>query len=169
MMIAELLKMENINLRTALEVRTYIPIAEKKAILEDILNKCFAVKDGILTCDYISKKIAFELAMVKYHTNLEIDTTSEEDYDALQAVILDLHDAYLEDYKDCQSLLNGMEQELRAKYSIESSIAQLSHKISHSIEGLVTLVAEKVDGFDMSAFGFDGAELDKFKKLLNKY
>ena len=142
MKINDILKIEEINLKTALEIRTYIPIAEKRIILENILSKCFTVEDGILNCDYIFKKMIFELAMVKYHTNLDIDITSEEDYDALQTVMADLRDAYLVDYKECLMLLDGIEQELRTKHSIESSIVQLSQKISNGVEGLANLVAE---------------------------
>ena len=157
------------DLKEVLEIRTYIPIAEKKVILETILDQCLTVTDGILTCDYIVMEIAFELAMLKYHTNLEIDIASEEDYDELQSLKDMIHCEYLTDYRRCQSLFNGMKQELYTQYSIETSIIQLSNKISSDIGGLVNIVTQKVESFDMSKFGFEGLELDKLKKMLNKY
>ena len=157
------------NLKEILEIRTYIPIAEKKAILEDILDKCFVVKDGVLTCDYILKRMAFELAMIKYHTNLEIDITSEEDYDEIYNIGVNFYELYEADYDECHSLIEGMEKELRSQYSIESSIAHLTNKLSNSIEDLVDGVAKQINGFDMSQFGFEGKELAQFKDLLIKY
>lgn len=170
--IKEFKEAENIDLKTMLEIRTYIPIAEKKAILETILDRCFIVEDGVPTCSYVLKKMMFELAMVKYHTNLDLDITSEEDYDELRTLwntVVDFSDEYTRDYKECKLMLEGMEQELRAQYSVESSIARLSNKLSGSIEGLVSGIAEKISDFDMSKFGFDGFDPEQFKDLLNKY
>ena len=157
------------NLKEILEIRTYIPITEKKAILETILDICYTVEGGVPTCDYVLKKIAFELAMIKYHTDLEIDITSEADYDSIQKSEIVFHNEYLSDYDECRSLFIGMEQELRAQYSIESSIASLTNKFSNSIEGLVSGISEKMKEFDVSKFGFEDLELDRFKNLLNKY
>jgi hypothetical protein len=159
-------KKKNTNLEKILEVRTYIPIAEKKAILEDILDRCFIVEDGVLICDYVLKRMAFELAMIKYHTNLEIDITSEEDYDEVRNAGVNFYELYAADHEECHYLFNGMEQELRSQYSIESSIASLTHKLSGGIEGLVEGISEKVKSFDV---GFEGKELEQFKDLLNKY
>ena len=157
------------NLKEILEVRTYIPIAEKKAILETVLNECFDIEDGVPTCDYVFKKIAFELAMVKYHTDLDVDITSEDDYDAIQDILGFIHGVYLEDYQECHSLFEGMEREFREQYSIESSIARLSNKISNSIGSLASSLTDKVSGFDMSSLGLEGVELDQLKNLFSKY
>lgn len=171
MIIQELInKIENnTDLKEILEIRTYIPITEKRAILETVLDECINIEDGVVTCDYITMKMAFELAMIKYHTDLEIKITSEDNYDEIQKLGIDFHSEYLVDYEECQSLFEGMKQELYSKYSIESSIAQLSNKISGSIDNIVGVIAEKVASLDMSKFGFEGLELDKFKNLLNKY
>ena len=157
------------NLENILEIRTYIPIVEKKAILEDVLDRCFVVEDGVLICDYVLKRMAFELAMIKYHTNLEIDITSEEDYDEIHNTRVNFYELYEADYDECHSLIEGMEKELRSQYSIESSIAHLTNKLSNSIEDLVDGVAKQINGFDMSKFGFEGKELAQFKDLLIKY
>jgi hypothetical protein len=162
-------KKKNINLEKILEVRTYIPIAEKKAILEDILDRCFVVEDGVLTCDYVLKRMAFELAMIKYHTNLEVDIASEEDYDEIRGIEVRFYELYEADYEECRQLFEGMEKELRAQYSIEASIAGLTNKVSNVIESFVEGILEKISDFDMSQFGFEGEELSQIKDLLNKY
>lgn len=165
----EELNKQDINLKEMLEIRTYIPIAEKRVILETIVDRCFTIKDGVLTCDYILKKMMFELAMIKYHTNLEIDITSEEDYDEIQKTGIDFHCEYPMDYSECYLLFDGIEKELRSQYSIEISVAQLSNKLSDGIEDVVNKITQKIENSDMSKFGFDSIELNRFKKLLNKY
>lgn len=161
---------ENINLKTMLEIRTYIPIAEKRAILETILDRCFTVEDGVLMCDYVLKHMMFESAMVKYHTNLDLDITSEEDYDELQQHdLMGIVNIYERDYEECYRLLDGMERELRAQYSIEASMASLTNQLSNHMTELAKSITHKIEGFDMSKLGFDRVELEKLKGLLNKY
>jgi hypothetical protein len=159
-------KKKNANLEKILEVRTYIPIAEKKAILDDILDRCFIVEDGVLTCDYVLKRMAFELAMIKYHTNLDIDITSEEDYDEIRSLGTNFYELYAADHEECHLYFEGMVKELCSQYSIESSMARLANKLSGSIEGLVENISQKIEGLDI---GFEGKELEQFKDLLNKY
>ena len=140
-------------------------------VLKTKLNEyeCFMVNDGVVTCNYIAMTVMFELAMIKYHTNLEINIDSEDDYDALQEFRNDIQDEYSADYIECQTLFDGMKRELYSQYSIESSIARLSNRFSDGIAGLVDTVSKKVDSFDMSSFGFDNENIGKFKELLNKY
>ena len=163
------IKKKDVDLQKILEVRTYIPIAEKRAILETILDECFAVEDGILTCNYVLKHMAFELAMIKYHTNLEIDITSEEDYDSIQQTGIDIHWGYEADYKICKSLFDEMERNLRDQYSVESSIVRLSNTLSNNITGLVDVITNKIKALDLNKLGFEDSDLDKLKGLLNKY
>lgn len=160
---------KEINLTKILEIRTYIPIAEKRVILETILDKCFTIEDGIVICDYILTKIMFELAMIKYHTNLDIDISSEDDYDEIKTMGIDLHKEYASDYGECQLLFDGMKQELYSRYSIETSVVNLSNKLSENIGSVTSSLTQKIKNLDMSKFGFEGLELDKFKNLINKY
>lgn len=167
--VQKLNEVDNVDLQKILEIRTYIPIAEKRAILETILHKCFTVEDGVLICDYILRTIAFELAMIKYHTNLDIDIESEDDYDDIYMYIRDFCQCYVVDYEECQSLFKGMERELRAQYSIEASVASLTNQLSGNIESLVSAITKKINDFDMNKLGLDGIEPSQLKNLLNKY
>ena len=160
-------KTKNItDLKEILEVRTYIPVSEKKVIFDIIFDKCLMVEDGVLKCDYITMKTTFELAMVKYHTNLEVDIMSEDDYDDIRWIINEIHRTYLDDYSECETLFDGIKKEIYLQYSVESSIAKLSHQVLRVVENLANTVSKKIEGFDI---GFEGEEFDKFKNLLNKY
>lgn len=159
---------KNVDLKTTLEIRTYIPIAEKKAIAETVLDKCFTVEDGVLICDYVTKRVVFELAMIKYHTNLDIDIMSTDDYDMIKSRC-DLHKEYEDDYVECKLIFDDMEKELCSKYSIETSIIHLSNRLSDNIESIVKLIANKIDELDMSKFGFEDINLEQFQELINKY
>ena len=160
---------KNTNLKTTLEIRTYIPISEKRAILEDVLDRCYTVEDGVLACDQTLKTIAFRLAMIKYHTNLDLDIESYEDYDSIAQLEIDICDEFVDDYGACFTLFNSMEKELHSQYSVEASVARLSNRISNSVDDLVSLMANKMQDLDMNKWGFEGSEIDKFKEMLNKY
>ena len=65
----------------ALEVREYIPITEKRLIIEKLISEIMT-EDGILvTYDSIVKDMVFSLASICVYTNLE--ATTDEDYDKL--------------------------------------------------------------------------------------
>ena len=152
-----------------LEIRTYLPIAEKKAICETILDRCYSIEDGVLLCNSVLKRIMFELAMVKYHTDLDIEIDSEDDYDELQQSSINFRWGYAADYVECEEILYEMEEELKSQYSIETSIARLSNRLAENIEGVVSVITNKVNNLDTNAFGFESADIDKIKTLLNKY
>ena len=64
-----------------LEVREYIPITEKRLIIEKLISEIMT-EDGILvTYDSIVKDMVFSLASICVYTNLE--ATTDEDYDKL--------------------------------------------------------------------------------------
>ena len=66
----------------SLEIRVYIPITEKRAIIEKLVTGIIT-EDGILTTyDSIEKNIIFSLASINIYTNL--GATTPEDYDALR-------------------------------------------------------------------------------------
>lgn len=64
-----------------LEVREYIPITEKRLIIEKLISEIIT-EDGLLvTYDSIVKDMVFSLASICVYTNLE--ATTDEDYDKL--------------------------------------------------------------------------------------
>jgi hypothetical protein len=83
--------------------------------------------------------------------------------------VVEFSNQYYRDYKECRLMLEGIEKELRAQYSVEASIARLSNKLSGSIESIVGGITEKISDFDMSKFGFEGFDPEQLKNLLNKY
>ena len=168
----EKIKTDNVNLQNILEIRTYIPIAEKQVILETVLDTCLTVEDGVVLCDYVLKEMAFALAMVKYHTDLEVNIDSTDDYDALQQLYMMgiyLDNKYSIDYQMCKALFEGMEQERRAQYSLEASITQLSNQVSMHISKFADQISQKVKEFDFSQLGIDGVKPEQLQALLNKY
>ncbi len=165
----EKIQAEDVNLETICEVRTYIPIAEKKIIIETILDKCSTVEDGVLLWDDALEAVVFELSMLKYHTDLEVDITSEDDYDEIKKTGIDVHWGYYSDYNECLLLFKKMKKSLRSQYSVESSIARLSNQISDNIGGLTEVLTEKIKAFDVDKFGIQEKELGQLKSLLNKF
>lgn len=64
-----------------LKVRTYIPITEKRVVIEELIKRII-VEDGLVTTyDSIAKLMISTLAAICLYTNL--DATTAEDYDTL--------------------------------------------------------------------------------------
>lgn len=66
---------------SALEIREYIPITEKRLAIEEMIKKIITEENLITTYDSIMKGIMFTLSSVCLYTNLT--ATTPEDYDVL--------------------------------------------------------------------------------------
>lgn len=168
----------NIDLKNRLQIRAYIPIAEKRAIIEDVVDRSVMVESGVIQYDYVKNKIAFELAMIKYHTDcdLEIDLDSEDDYDAIEALLMDketfrgvLTSLYRDDYYECKTIMEKMIEDLYSQNSIEASIARMASSISESVGSLADHISKKIDNFDIKTMLPQDVDLNGLMTLLNKY
>ena len=70
-------------LRKELEIKSYIPFAEKRKIAEMIVEQNIEVVDGIKKYDSINGYLSLIVASIMAHTNLEWSTDPVADYDLL--------------------------------------------------------------------------------------
>lgn len=162
---------KDINLETMLKPRTYIPVAEKKEIIEDIINKTTVIENGYLKDDGVQRKIYFDVLMAKYHTNLDIDDI-EEDYDALHEGLVDginlqdfLMSFYRKDYEECKDMLNITLNDMYKQCSIEASVGN----VAVAITNVINTLTEKIQGFKIEDILSQGIDADQLKILLEKY
>ena len=82
---AKLLKPEQtqVFLKRELEVKEYLGIKDKKALVNDVVNECILYDDGVFKFDEIEKYMVFTMRTIAAYTNLELSDDIEEDYDAL--------------------------------------------------------------------------------------
>lgn len=177
-LVNEMKKNENLNLEEILEIRAYIPMAEKRAIIEDIVNKASTIgkNDGFWSYDSLTSMIFFEIAMVKYHTGLEASESVEDDYDAIKSYLVDKLDLYTilmpyykEDYYECLLMLNVAIKDIKYKHSVEASMANLFSIVANNVTNIADILNTKLQNFDINETIFKDIDTTQIKNLLEKY
>lgn len=70
-------------LRSELEIKTYIPFKQKRAIAEMIVSQNISEVDGIKKYDDINSYVSLVVASIVAHTNLRFGNDPIDDYDLL--------------------------------------------------------------------------------------
>lgn len=162
-------------LKEKLEVKDYIPFAEKREMCEKVLNACNTRKDnGLVEVDSVSRYILFTLAIISKYTNLEF-SSGEDDFDSLdeydmlcQAGLLNpILDVIGGEYTTCNNMLNMMMDDIVANNNtIENVVGSLLEKISDSVDDFITVLADKVESMELD---LDQVDIDKYAGLIDKF
>ncbi len=161
--------------KIGIEVDKSIPIGAVSIMVGDIADACVkANDDGMLYCDFVSKKLNTDVNFLVHFANVEFDGENDiEDYDWLWAngVIKLVYDAIDKDYVD---MINGLindeiRQRIALANSVEASVAKgvaiLANGIdaviknlptSHQINNLLKNVSSELKGFDPEKLGVLG-------------
>lgn len=161
-------------LKKELEIKTYVPFAEKRELCKMVLDSC-CTKDsgGFIKMDSVSRYIIFTMSVIAKYTNLEFSSDENEEYDALDEYdmlcenrLLDIILALLGDeYAACNNLLNMMLDDIITNNNTVTAVFNSAlDKVSGSIDNLLSALSEKVEEaeFDLSQIDFD-----KYKGLLD--
>lgn len=160
-------------IKEKLDVKDYVPFAEKRELCERVLNACNIKKDsGLVEVDSVTRYIVFTLSILSKYTNLEFSSGDDEvdsldEYDMLcQAGLLNpILDVIGGEYVTCNNILNMMMEDIIANNNtIENVIGALFDKIGDSIDGLITTLADKVESMNLDLSQID---IDKYKGLLD--
>ena len=163
------------HIKKELEVKDYVPFAEKSELCANVLNACNTKDDnGLVKVDSVSRYILFTIAIISKYTNLEFSSgkddeefNSLEEYDMLcQANLLDpILEVIGAEYVTCNNILNMMMSDIVANNNtIENVVGHTLGKISTSVDGLIGVLAEKVKEMELDLNQFD---IDKYKGLLD--
>lgn len=111
--------------KKALEVKDYIPIKEKKDLIDNIIEKCIYFENGTFRIDSIDSYIYFTIFTIDAYTNIEIDDI-EECFDILsESGLMPIVIAALgQEYQDVQTFLNMKCNEIMENNSVEMQVAK---------------------------------------------
>ena len=111
--------------KNALEVKNYIPIKEKKDLIDNIIEKCIYFENGTFRIDSIDSYIYFTMLTIDAYTNIEIDDI-EECFDTLsESGLMPIVIASLgQEYQDVQTFLNMKRNEIMENNSVEMQVAK---------------------------------------------
>ena len=144
-----------------IEVKDYISIKEKKALIDDIINSCILYEDGIFKFDDIDKYIVFTMKTIAAYTNLELSADIEEDYDMLcRAKILNMViDTFVGEYENINLLLQMKCDYILKGNNIEAQIGKFLTEILNKLDDFADVIAN----FDISNLPIN---MDDITKLI---
>ena len=156
-------------LAKTLEVKDYISIKEKKALVDEIVNACILYEDGIFKFDDIDKYVCFTLKTIAAYTNLELSDDIEEDYDALcKAKLLNaVVDTFVGEYENVKLLLQMKCDYILNGNNIEAQFGKFLNDILGKVDDVVNVLSNKIDGFDISKLPIDINDLEKIMEFVD--
>ena len=160
-------------LKEKLEVKDYLPFADKRELCANVLNACNTKDEsGFVKVDSVSRYIVFTISMISAYTNLEFSSGDEEfdsldEYDMLcqNKLLNPILEVIGDEYATCNNLLNMMMDDIIANNNtIEAMLGNALGKVIDSIDGLIDTLADKVDELNLDLSQID---IDKYKGLLD--
>lgn len=153
-----------------IETKKYLPIKQKKELIESIVNECVLYEDGVYKFDDIDKYICFTMRVIEAYTNLELSNDLEEDYDMLcEASLLDLIiNTFKKEYDEVNILLQMKCEYILTSNSLESQVGRFLDSVLEKIDVLVNALSNKVDNFDMSNLPISSEDITKLLDFINK-
>lgn len=124
-----------------IEIRNYLPIAEKKLMVDKIIEDCLDYNnDGLLKVNFVNKKIAIDLAFLLNYTSIELNGENFiDDYDFLDMnnVFDSIRDAIGD--KEVCLIYDLIDEEIDQRIRLENSFEAILKKgINALIEKLPT-------------------------------
>lgn len=161
-------------LKKELEVKDYVPFAEKRDLCARVLEACNTKDDsGLVKVDSISRYILFTIAIISKYTNLEFSSDEEEidpldEYDMLcqNNLLNPILDIIGGEYVTCNNMLNMMMDDIVSNNNtVENVVGTVLGKFSDSLDKLVSALANKVESMDLDLSQID---IDKYSGLIEK-
>ena len=162
-------------IKKTLEVKDYVPFAEKRELCVQVLNACNTKDDsGLIKVDSVSRYIIFTLSIISKYTNLEFSSGEDEidsldEYDMLcQAVLLNpILDVIGAEYTTCTNMLNMMMDDIVSNNNtIENVISTVLSKLGDSVDGFIDVISDKVESMNLDLSQID---IDKYKGLIEQF
>lgn len=157
--------------RNELEIKEYIPFADKRELCSKAINACCTKQGGLIKVDSVTRYIIFTISIISKYTTLEFSSGEEYDsldeYDMLcEAGLLNPILALIGDeYATCNNMLNMMMEDVIANNNtVEAVLGHNLGKVSDSIDDLIGVLADKVEDME---FDLSQIDIDKYKGILD--
>ena len=152
-----------------IETKKYLPIKQKKELVESIVNECIFYEDGVYKFDDIDKYICFTMRVIAAYTNLEISDDIEDDYDVLcEAGVLDMViNTFKKEYDEVNILLQMKCDYVLSSNSLEAQVGKLFNGVLEKLDIITQVLANKVEEFNINNLPISGDDLSKLMQLLN--
>ena len=156
----------NFDMHKDLEIKSYIPMMDKKLFAMDVIAACTDENDGFVSVDRFKMNIYFNMKVLESYTNLEIESDFNDmiaQYDILceNKLLNNILSLFYEDYQVMYSTLEGLLEELLIQNSIEAQVVRIANKIS----GIIDMANKSLDGLEL---GGVLPEISNLTEFINK-
>jgi hypothetical protein len=134
MLVNENLKISEIN------IKNYIPFSHKQLLCEKVIDASTLVdENGIVSCNYFLKKLATDINILSFYTDLQFNESTEEDYDFLIKSGLFDNILYCINDNDLDFIDEMINKEIAQKIMIGNSLGNVvASKLEKLIEKIPT-------------------------------
>lgn len=163
-------------IKKELEIKDYIPFADKRELCEKVLNACNTkTNNGLVMVDSVSRYITFTISIITKYSNLEFSSGEDAEFDSLdeydmlcQADLLNpILDAIGEEYATCNNILNMLMADIVANNNtIESVLGNSLERVNDTVDYFIYTLAEKVKSLNLDLNQID---IDKYKGLIEMF
>lgn len=160
-------------IKKELEVKEYLPFAEKRKIAEMIVAQNIKEVDGIKKYDSIDGYMSFIIASIMAHTTLEFSDDLVADYDLLaeSGLLLQII-AQFQGSHDEIDLLRKMVLEMELEdNNVNALIGRFLNKLSGALDNVADTLKDKLDDFDLGGIlggDFKMEDIAQLMELLDK-
>ena len=167
----KLLKAEQLQevIKNKINTKGYMPIKEKKQLVEDIVDECILYEDGMYRFDDFDKYVCFIMKTIAAYTDIELSDDIEADYDILCcAKILNLIvNTFKTEYDDINVMLQMRCEYILGNNNIEAQVGKFLSGLSDRLGTLVSVLAEKVGDFNFDQLPISSDDLNKLMSFIN--
>ena len=160
---------KDFKLKTGLQVKKYLPIKEKQAIAQLVINECTEEVNGVIKLNSLQQYLSYVKYMILMHTNLDY---SDEDYDKLcstEYMETNLLNAILSNFgpdaEECSRILNLMLDDYMRENSIEYTVGKFLSNLNNTINALTTTFS----AMDINSILPQDIDVESFNNFLKNY
>ena len=158
--------LKNQPVKAMLNVKEYLPFAEKKALAEKIVDTCVNEENGAIKINEIDKYIVFTIESIKSYTDLEFDedmTVATSEYDQLceTGLLNDIVASFSDEYKVLLELVKMQTDYVMQDNSVEYQLAKFLHGINNNLDSLAGILSNKIADFSLESLGVGADDIQK--------
>ena len=155
--------------RQQLDVKDYLSIKAKRALIDDIINSCVLYDNGIYKFDGIDKYVYFTMYTIAAYTNIELSDDVEDDFDILskEKILPIVIGVIKREYDDVNILLQMQCDSFIENNSVEASISRFFDDvigILNNVESQFKLGLNKLSKIKID----ENLDLSKLLSMINK-
>ena len=161
------------NLKEVLEVKNYLPFAEKYELCASVLDACNDIDErtGVVVIDSINRQVTFAITVLSAYTNFEFSTdenaeiSSIDEYDMLceHKLLKSIIELFADEYDECEKMLMTMQADLIANSNtLNNIVSNVAKQLLDIVEPLGNVLKEKINGFNLD---LSQDNIDKYAKI----